>query len=223
MGISKRLFQIISSKLSTRNIYFTKSLSYLGRKQALPPNFDYVRYATLGLCFNEINNKDVKGAVAEVGVYKGDFSIRLNKLFSDRKLYLFDTFSGFDASDIDIETQKQFSKGNQDFSDTSENYVLARMPYPENCEIKKGKFPSTTEGLDETFCFESLDADLYEPIYQGLTFFYPRLEKGGFIFVHDYNNKEYPGSAAAVQKFASELYISFVPIPDVGGSVIFTK
>src|SRR5947209_3589089 len=171
MAISKSIFQKVSSWLAHRNLYITKSLDYRDQKQALPPNLDYVRYSTLGLCYEEISKNNVAGNVAELGVYKGDFSKRLNTLFPDRKLYLFDTFSGFDDSDISIEQKKGYSDGSQDFSNTSIDLVLGKMVAPHNCIIKKGIFPQTVTGIEDSFCFVSLDADLFEPIYQGLRFF----------------------------------------------------
>jgi O-methyltransferase len=69
----------------------------------------------------------------------------------------------------------------------------------------------------------SIDTDLYDPIYNGLQYFYPRLVKGGYIFIHDYNNDAYLGAKKAVQQFCAENNISFVPLPDSCGSAIITK
>ena len=223
MAIRRLIFQRVSSWLAHRNLYIIKSLNYRDQKQALPVNLDYVRYSTLGLCYEEILKNNVAGSVAELGVYKGDFSKRLNQLFPDRKLYLFDTFSGFDERDISIEQNKGYSDGRQDFSNTSIDLVLGKMVAPRNCIIKKGIFPQTIVGIDDTFCFVSLDADLFEPIYQGLKFFYPRLENGGYIFVHDFNNKLYKGARQAVMNFCNENEVGYTPIPDSGGTAIITK
>lgn len=223
MQLTKSLFQNISKILARRKIYLTRSLSFRQRPDKLPISFDFVRYTTLELCYEEIILKNIKGNVAELGVYKGEFSKKLNQLFSDRKIYLFDTFEGFDDKDIHIEKEQKFSDGKQDFSDTSIDLVMQKMTYPENCIIKKGFFPETAEGINDRFCFVSLDTDLYEPIYQGLLFFYPKLEKGGYIFVHDFNNDGYKGTRHAVTKFCTENNISYVPIPDNSGTVIITK
>ena len=223
MAIARFIFQKISSLLAARNLYIIKSLNYRHRQQALPANLDYVRYSTLGLCYEEIIEKSVAGNIAEVGVYKGDFSKRLNRLFFNKKLYLFDTFSGFDERDISIENNKGYSDGKQDFSNTSIDLVLKKMVAPQNCIIKKGTFPQTAEGIDDTFCFVSLDADLFEPIYQGLVFFYPKLENGGYIFIHDFNNEHYKGAKQAVLKFCKENGVGYTPVPDSGGTAIITK
>jgi len=223
MALSRIIFLNVAKALSAKRLYITKSLSFRRQLNQLSPSIDYIRYATLELCYEEIVAKRVKGNVAELGVYRGDFSKRLNQLFHERKLYLFDTFKGFSDKDITIEHQKGFSAAAQNFSNTSIELVKSKMPHPQNCIFKPGYFPETAEGLDDTFCFVSLDADLYEPIYQGLSFFYPRLQKGGYIFIHDFNNAGYAGVREAVLLFCQENDITFVPIPDSGGTAIITK
>jgi O-methyltransferase len=223
MGISRSIFKIINQFINKRNIYLVNSLPYKHRRHPLPVNFDYVRHETLGLCFEELKAKQVKGNLAELGVYKGDFSKKINLLFPDRKLYLFDTFQGFDKKDVAKEQSNDYSTGTQDFSDTSVSLVMGKMKYPENCIVRQGFFPETANGLEDTFCFVSLDADLYDPILSGLGYFYPRLERGGYIFVHDFNNEEYKGAREAVVKFCKDNNIGYTPIPDIGGSVIITK
>ena len=93
----------------------------------------------------------------------------------------------------------------------------------QNCVFKKGYFPSTVEGIEEKFSFVSIDTDLYKPIYDGLVYFYPRLNVGGYIFVHDFNNKFFTGAKEAVRTYCSEQNISYFPLSDVGGTVVITK
>lgn len=220
----KNLFKIFSKTLALKDFYLIKSLMYFDKRELkLDINMDYVRYRSLELCMSEIKRKNIPGNMAEVGVYKGSFSEKLSKIFPDRKLYLFDTFEGFDTKDVIIEKENNYSTGDQDFSDTSVDFVLSRMQNRENCIIRKGFFPATAEGLEDRFCFVSLDADLYQPILSGLEYFYPRLESGGYIFIHDFNNQQYVGARDAVIKFCNTHGIGFVPIPDVGGTAIISK
>lgn len=209
--------------LKKSHLLLVYSLNFRKKPLRLQPNLDYIRVATLELCYEEIISKNIQGNVAELGVYQGDFAKRINQLFSDRKIYLFDTFEGFHPSDLEKDTEKGYSDGKQDFSGTSVEKVLQKMAYPNNCIICQGHFPSTTYGIEDTFCFVNLDADLFDPIYEGLKYFYPRLSKGGYILVHDYNNDDYLGAKEAVRQFCNENVINYVPIPDIGGSVIITK
>ena len=50
---------------------------------------DFVREKQLHLLAQEIIRNDIKGAVAECGVYKGEFSKLINAFFPNRDLYLF--------------------------------------------------------------------------------------------------------------------------------------
>lgn len=222
--LHQRIFRALAKFLAKRNIYIAKSLSYASYPRRVSvERFDFVRMAMLDLAANEIYDKGMKGNTAELGVYKGEFSAEINTAFPDRKLYLFDTFEGFDKRDVSSEIAGGYSKGSQDFSDTSAESVLSRMPIKENCIIKKGFFPDTAEDVEDTFVFVSIDTDLYAPIYSGLKYFYTRLTPGGYIFVHDYHNHEYPGAKEAVEKFCIEMSVSFVPFPDNGGSVAIRK
>jgi O-methyltransferase len=173
-----------------------------------------------------ITENKIKGETAELGVFQGEFARHINKLFSNKKLFLFDTFEGFSANDI----KRDFEIGSSDkimdqkynFSDTNEKVVLDRMEYPENCIVKKGYFPETTKGLEGKFAFVSLDADLYQPMLEGLKYFYPRLEKGGYIFVHDYFSEDFSGVKKAVEEYQNIEKIHYVPLGD-NCSIVIVK
>jgi O-methyltransferase len=210
--------------LRKENIFIGSSLPYLSRPRVIDRNyFDYTRIATLELISFEINKRNLQGNTAELGVYKGRFARYINQYFPDRRLYLFDTFEGFDKRDIDKEAEKKYSSGGQDFSDTSVESVLRKMPFPTQCRPVKGFFPESAKNIQDSFVFISLDADLFEPIYQGLCFFYPKLVAGGYIFIHDFNNDAYRGAREAVEQFCLEQGINFLPLPDLGGTAIIMK
>jgi len=215
---------LFGNLLFKNHVFVSDSLEYLRRQRRIDKNyFDYIRLATLELASYEIQKKGLVGNVAELGVYKGKFAKYINQYFPDKKLYLFDTFQGFDKRDIDEEKSKKFSLAEQDFSNTSLESVLSQMPLPQQCIPVKGFFPESARGIEDVFVFVSLDADLFEPIYQGLLFFYPRLAKGGYIFVHDFNNEAYKGAREAVEKFCREQTINYLALPDLGGSAIIMK
>lgn len=222
--IIRLIYHLLSKLLAKQHLHVVKALPYLSRNPRISLNrLDYVRISCLELAAAEIYEQDLPGSVAELGVYQGDFAKDLNFIFPGKILYLFDTFTGFDARDVVTEVTKGFSNGNQDFSQTSVDLVLSKMPYPNKCVIKKGYFPETAISVNESFCLVSIDTDLYKPTLAGLKFFYPRLCKGGYLFIHDYNNNEYPGVAQAVKEFCRLAGCSFVPIGDIGGTAIISK
>lgn len=189
-------------------------------------DIDYVRISSLELVSREIYDKSIEGAVAELGVFRGDFAKYINRFFKDKKFYLFDTFEGFDERDLKFDIESDFLKegiNTQFFSDTSIQLVLEKMNYNENCIVKKGYFPETAKGLNEKYAFVSIDADLFKPIYDGLVYFYPRLSKGGYIFIHDYNCPDVLGAREAVRKYCNENSISYFPLTDIYGTVVIAK
>jgi len=222
--LTKGINYLLGKTLLDNGISITGSLGYLKRKRKIDENyFDYIRLSTLELISYEINKNNLKGNVAELGVYQGKFARYVNQYFPGRSLYLFDTFEGFDTRDVVSEQQQDLSSASQDFSDTSVKSVLKQMPFPANCIPVKGFFPQSAKEINDSFVFVSLDADLYDPIYSGLQFFYPKLVKGGYIFVHDFNNDNYKGARKAVEQFCFEQGIGFIPIPDFGGSAIIVR
>lgn len=185
---------------------------------------DIVRSATLELISCEISQYDIEGAIAEVGVFQGDFSRLIAHFFPDRRFYLFDTFEGFDSRDREYDERENLTDLFHEFNKTNLKSVITKIPSDSRVVIKKGWFPDTAIGLeDEKFCFVSLDVDLYKPTMAGLTWFYPRLSPGGYILVHDFNSNNYRGARKAVREFVKEYGASYVPIPDTGGTVVISK
>ena len=180
-----------------------------------------LRLASLRLIASEINEKNLEGCVAELGVYRGKFAVEINKLFPNKKLYLFDTFQGFFSQDIDIEKNHGYSRAKKgDFSDTSIELVKNKLPYKEQVVFVKGYFPESIKEDLPRFCFVSLDTDLYKPTYEGLKVFYPKLVKGGAIIIHDYNSTQFPGVKKAVKEFCVENNVFVVPLSDMHGSAV---
>lgn len=166
--------------------------------------------------------------MAELGVYKGDFAKYMNKLFPDRKLYLFDTFEGFEEtklkSYVDSRWKTVMETSHVDlYKNDSIQLVLQKMKYPENCVIRKGFFPDTAEKIDDVFAMVSLDVDIYQTTKDGLEFFYPRMQKSGIIMIHDYNNSNCVGVKKAVDEFAVKENIGVVCLTDDCGSVVLVK
>lgn len=234
-GISYKLFDTICQRslvLSMKNIkdeFDQEKIVGTGDFASFRYTKDYYRYRTFEFMANQIIENGVQGAVAELGVFQGVFSALINKKFSDRDLYLFDTFEGFDVE----ENAKEAAQGHSDedfaytFKQTSLDIVLCRMPHPEKCHVQKGLFPQTVtkEIAEQKFAFVSLDVDFEDSTYAGLDFFYPRLSPGGVIFLHDYNSLFLLGVKKAVERYEKDhqLKLQTVPLADQGGTLIILK
>ncbi len=197
---------------------------------------DYARIRTWELLIDEIKTKNIEGEVAELGVFQGDSSKILKYYFPDRQLYLYDTFEGFDKRDYENEIkEKNFVEGwMQMYKETSLEKVQRFIGSEKNIHYRKGYFPESIcdEEKQKKFSFVSLDADMYAPTLAGLRFFYPRLEKGGYIVIHEYNAtiiyegiaQNLSGVKKAVKDFENEYgNIQYVPIADRNGTLVITK
>lgn len=178
---------------------------------------DYVRLATLELLCRRVEN--VPGAAAELGVYRGFFARCINQLLPNRKLYLFDSFAGFDEK---AGASESFQAAH---ANTTIEKVLAIMPHRENIVVKPGFFPGSLDGLEEKFSLVSLDVDFGATTLEGLRYFWPRLSPGGYLLLHDWGNPKLPEVAAALKDYETELGqpIPALPLCDVGGTLVLCK
>ncbi len=183
-------YDVGEEKINTE--MYQNSVAVTGRVRALEHLAEV--YRSLG----------IQGSTAEVGVYQGDFAKHINRIFPESTLYLYDTFEGFSEEDLNLEKSDSAMHTYKHYSKTSEDLVMSKMVHPNRVKICKGFFPQTAKGQSDKYVFVNLDADLYAPILAGLKYFYPKLTRGGNIFVHDYFNPGCPGVKQAVDEFFHE-------------------
>jgi len=179
---------------------------------------DGVRYATLALAIQRLESERIEGAFAELGVYRGDTSRFIHQQAPSRRLYLFDTFEGFPSEALEVSNDDRFK-------DTSQEMVANHIGDQQNVTFRAGYFPETTAGLeDERFAMVMLDFDLYKSAIEAFEFFYPRLVRGAYFFMHDFNNAESNyGISRAANEFLSDKPERLMEIPDQWGSALFRK
>ena len=185
-----------------------------------------IRLAALRMAADQIRERNVPGAVAELGVYRGDFAKEINREFPDRELYLFDTFTGFDETDMTEESAVTGCRRFRDFSDTGTELVRDGLPFPENAVFVPGHFPESTASMvsePAEYALISLDPDLYMPARNGLEYFWPRLAEGGIILIHDYTSIQFPGVQKAVDEYCRQHGLYVVPLSDLHGTAVLIK
>ena len=184
---------------------------------------DRVRFYNLWFQIEYLKRMKITGAFAELGVHKGVTAKAIHWMDVDRKLYLFDTFNGFDPRDLTVEVQQEDKFDPSNFSDTDVEIVRAYIGGNDNLIFKKGYFPETTLSLEyERFALVHLDADLYVPTLEALKFFYPKMNPGGVIIIHDYNHT-WDGIPKAVNTFVENIPEPIIELMDWQGSVMIIR
>ena len=184
---------------------------------------DRVRFYNFWFQMEHIKKMKIKGALAELGVYKGITAKAIHFMDTDRRFYLFDTFNGFDSRDLRVELQNESKFDPSNFSDTDIDLVRNYSSGNDNIIFRKGYFPETAIGLGkERFALVHLDADLYTPTLEALKFFYPRMNPGGVIIIHDYNHT-WDGIPRAVNAFVKNIPESIIEVMDWQGSVMIIR
>lgn len=189
-----------------------------------PLERDNARLYFLHMIIDTLKDKKLEGAVAEIGVHKGNSAGIIHRLLPEKRIYLFDTFEGFKESDLEKEmaiTGLMWKKGKFG-NDTSLEIVKEKLGDLNNVIFCPGLFPETAIHVpeNEKFCLLHFDADLYAPAKAACEFFYPRLVNFGVMIFHDYNNK-YAGVRGAVDDYFKDTFI--IPIPDRFGTGILIK
>jgi O-methyltransferase len=144
----------------------------------------------------------LEGDIVECGVYKGGTAKMILSIIqeskTDKKLYLFDTFSGMPPVDNLKDCVKE-----GDFSDTSYESVKAFLNDPNICKIHKGLIPDTFMQINDVkkISFAHVDLDIYKSITDCMNFLWDKIVPGGFVVFDDYGFPSCPGARMAVDEF----------------------
>src|SRR6187402_3528402 len=121
LKLKRKAISLFQRVLLKKKFFLTSDMAHLFRERVLDitDRMDFVRLATLELVAHDIYRENIPGDTAEVGVYRGEFALKINAAFPDRKLYLFDTFEGFHDEDKSFDKAKSYHDHDEDFSGTS--------------------------------------------------------------------------------------------------------
>lgn len=183
---------------------------------------DLPRLYGLVMNLKQIISENVPGDFAELGVYKGNSAAVLAHFGrqSGRNTYLFDTFSGFNESDLlGVDAERKV-----EFTDTSLRRVKDFVG-TDNVTYIPGYFPDTiTDQIRKArYAFVNIDLDLYQPVRDALSFFYERLSAGGMLMIHDYSSGAWGGAKQAVDEFWARIPERIVLLPDKSGTAILRR
>jgi O-methyltransferase len=135
------------------------------------------------------------GDLVEVGVYQGGSACALAEVAKEqnRRLYLFDTFSGIPHAD----PAKDYHKVG-DFGDVDLEALRAALP---DAVIVVGVFPSTLKYVPELgpIALAHIDCDQYASVSACCAWLDSKMAPGGVMVFDDYD--VLPGAAQAVEAY----------------------
>lgn len=183
-----------------------------------------------------VTDNDIKGDFAECGVWRGGSCMMIAFLLmkagiSDRKIWLYDTFSGMTEPGEKDGDEERIKWKEQKISAAENGWCLAgieevkvnmaRTKYPvENINYIKGRVEDTIPAsLPAAIALLRLDTDWYESTKHELFHLYPLLQKKGILIIDDYG--KWQGSRdAANEYFASCEPVFFNRIDNAGILII---
>ena len=155
-----------------------------------------------------IIDADIEGDIVETGVWRGGSAMvmaltLLEKGSQEKKMYMYDTFTGMEEPTKNDTNQytgtsplrewklHNRSSHNQwcycSVEDVQENMKTTGYP-EEKILLIQGKVEDTIpKNIPEKISLLRLDTDWYESTAHEMEHLYPRLSKGGVLFIDDYN------------------------------------
>ena len=136
--------------------------------------------------------ENVSGDVIECGVWRGGACIYasavLESLQSEKKIYVADSFCGFQKPKNHIDKMATFIDEpylKVSLEEVQQNFKKYNLLNNQVIFVS-GYFEQTLPNLQAQFSVIRADADLFEPTAEILTYLYPKLSIGGYIIIDDY-------------------------------------
>lgn len=198
-----------------------KDRDFINKYRELSPNnyFSEDRKFVLKELVRSLHGVD--GDMAECGCYTGVSSWFIANEMPGVDFYLFDSFEGLsrpNAFDRVPDGVQEWAKGDLK---TNEQILKSNLSGFENVHVMKGWIPDRFDGVsDVCFRFVHIDVDLYQPTFDSLAFFYPRLSPGAMMVVDDYGFENCPGAYKAVQEFMRDKTETVIHLPTGQGVII---
>ena len=189
-----------------------------------------LRYFSLQQLITHTLNQSETFDFVECGCWKGHSAYIISKLINESgkkiNFHIFDSFEGL--SEATTKDESFYLKDSKEknriykYFASSENIIKDVLKDFNFIKIYKGWIPNRFgEIKDEKFSFIHIDVDLFEPTFESLKFFYPRLKKGGIIVCDDYNFTDFPGAKKAWDEYFKDKSFSiFYQIPFGGCFII---
>jgi O-methyltransferase len=161
-----------------------------------------------------------RGAILEVGVWRGGTGCLMAKAAPLKTVYLADTFSGVvNAGERDT----RYVGG--EHADTSEDLVRGFLSDAgvKNARLLKGMFPAeTAHAVNEPIALLHVDVDVYQSAKDTVDWALPRIPTGGKIVFDDYGFFGCEGVTRLVNQLQGELD-DFAFVHNLNGHAILVR
>lgn len=162
----------------------------------------------------------VPGEVVEVGVWRGGTAALLALASEEKRIVVFDTFSGVVKADSTVDT---IYRGGE-HADTAVQIVVDLF---ENlgvvAKINQGVFPDETlGGLPAVIRFAHIDVDTYASAKESFLAIWPRVSVGGAVIFDDYGFFGCEGVVQAVNEIKEDFKNLFV-LYNLNGHAVLLK
>lgn len=188
----------------------------------------------LTVLWNELQQREpLAGDVVELGVYKGGSAVLLQAAAPQRRLHLFDTFTGHPVADRRFDDPNAHPVGR--FSDTSLQDVVrlfaseARLAevaveLHSGVEFHAGVFPASAAaiGWGPPLVFAHVDADIFDSVHAACQIFWSLLVPGGVMVFDDYGFPDCPGAKLAVDRWSAAYNVPVRPL-STGQCLVFKE
>jgi Macrocin-O-methyltransferase (TylF) len=213
MDTGKQLYLDLMKRCLTNLIYQDRS-SLLGQDLAFdlrnrvegrdwPANAHTMigihRLDNLHFCVEDVLARKVPGDLMETGVWRGGAAILMRAILkangvTDRRVWCADSFEGLPPPDpakypLDATlTFNQFKELAVSLEEVQTNFRRYNL-LDEQVRFIKGWFRDTLPGAPvERLAVLRMDGDLYESTMDALAALYPKVSRGGYVIVDDYND-----------------------------------
>ncbi|MFT7033472.1 MAG: O-methyltransferase [Cyclobacteriaceae bacterium] len=163
---------------------------------------------------NYVSKNDIEGDFVECGVWKGGSSMFIayylvERKEYDRKIFLYDTFSGMTTPtslDIDLKGNKATDNHGMNWKPASltevkENMLMTNYP-KENIVFVEGDVKEVLPNTQPNkIALLRLDTDWYESTILELKYLYPRLSTNGVLILDDHGH--WLGARKAAEEYFS--------------------
>jgi hypothetical protein len=152
----------------------------------------------------------VAGDTVECGAYKGASSYLICRRIEGlgKRHCVFDSFEGLSTPD---ENDGSYWTAGDLRTDDSE--IRRNLRDFDFVDYYPGWIPERFGEVEERqFCFVHLDVDLYQPTYDSLKFFYPRMPSGAVLICDDYFTS-CPGAVLAMDTYFADRPEEVVALP----------